>query len=701
MPTPESLVQFKAGLQAAFDKIVSKDLNTVYFITDTQRLFVGETEYTRPIQHGAALPDGYNPPNSLFVLETGAVRDLYYSADGASWAQIAHLPAEISGGVFGSATQVPKITVDTHGNITAVENVSIEFPSVETDVTVEGNDSAGNVITGVSAEGRTITVTKGTMLDQTTADGRYAQLSGAAFTGDVTVPTSPTGASSATAKTYVDAQDATTLQSAKDYADSILGANDAMLFKGTVGGADSGATVTDFEALTDYKTGWTYRVIEAGTYAGVDCEIGDLLIAVTDYSDAFDDADWTVAQTNIDGAVISDAALASGNIVTGAGGQKVQDSGVSLSTLQTSISGKVDKVTGTAGNIMEFGAEGAIVDSGVATDSLATSASVSALEGRVDTVESDIDTLQAVTIAGKALSGAVTIALDDLSDVDLTTTEPTNGQSLVFNGTDWVPGAPAAGSVNWANVGGKPTTISIAAENTELAFNADLTSGGAIVATGSIKAIEQSKITGLTAALAGKVNNTIQVNGQPLTGNVTITDITGNAGTADKVNHKLTINGQEFDGSADINVTTTNTTYTFSSGSNGSFTVTPSGGEAQVISIGKPATAGTADAVAWTGISGRPSIAVTGGVTGTLDLSAKTPQLVTTLRALTDSDIPTGITASKISGALTNATIAGASVTGAVANATNATNDASGNNIEETYATKEELTNSTLTWGSF
>lgn len=41
----------------------------------------------------------------------------------------------------------------------------------------------------------------------------------------------------------------------------------------------------------------------------------------------------------------------------------------------------------------------------------------------------------------------------------------------------------------------------------------------------------------------------------------------------------------------------TNTTYSFSSG-NGGFTVTPSGGSSQTVSIGKPSTAGTADRVA-------------------------------------------------------------------------------------------------------
>lgn len=42
--------------------------------------------------------------------------------------------------------------------------------------------------------------------------------------------------------------------------------------------------------------------------------------------------------------------------------------------------------------------------------------------------------------------------------------------------------------------------------------------------------------------------------------------------------------------------TNSNTTYTFANGTSGNFTVTPSGGTAQTVSIGKPATAGTADA---------------------------------------------------------------------------------------------------------
>lgn len=80
------------------------------------------------------------------------------------------------------------------------------------------------------------------------------------------------------------------------YVDSILSLNDAMLFKGTLG---TGGTITALPPI--YETGWTFKVTTAGTYAGNVCEIGDLVIAIADRpSGGGSNADWTVAQTNID-----------------------------------------------------------------------------------------------------------------------------------------------------------------------------------------------------------------------------------------------------------------------------------------------------------------------------------------------------------------------------------------------------------------
>lgn len=60
--------------------------------------------------------------------------------------------------------------------------------------------------------------------------------------------------------------------------DSKIAAADAMIFKGTLG---TGGDITTVPT-NSYKTGWTYKVVSAGTYAGNKCEIGDMLIALKD-----------------------------------------------------------------------------------------------------------------------------------------------------------------------------------------------------------------------------------------------------------------------------------------------------------------------------------------------------------------------------------------------------------------------------------
>lgn len=100
------------------------------------------------------------------------------------------------------------------------------------------------------------------------------------------------------------------------------------------------------------------------------------------------------------------------------------------------------------------------------------------------------------------------------------------------------------------------------------------------------------------------------------------------------------------------NVSTHDTTYTFANGSNGSFTVTPKGGTAQTVSIGKPDTAGTAD-------------------------HAKTAD------SATKADSATSATNA------TNATNAGhATSADSATSATKATQDKNGRDIVDTYATK-------------
>lgn len=102
-----------------------------------------------------------------------------------------------------------------------------------------------------------------------------------------------------------------TSQAVASYVSSAIGAIDAMRFKGTIG---TGGTVTTLPT-TGVKVGDTYRVITAGTYAGQACEIGDLIIATATTPT------WTVAQTNIDGAITS-ISQGTGISVTGSGSSR-------------------------------------------------------------------------------------------------------------------------------------------------------------------------------------------------------------------------------------------------------------------------------------------------------------------------------------------------------------------------------------------
>lgn len=139
----------------------------------------------------------------------------------------------------------------------------------------------------------------------------------------------------------------------KNYVENMIAAADAMIFKGTLG---TGGTVTSLP--TTYKTGWTYRVITAGTYAGNVCEVGDLIIALTDRSGSGNlDADWCVAQTNIDGA-LTDLINGTGISVSGSGSSRT----ISLASGVISATSKGDTINKTPSWGDTFKALSATVD---------------------------------------------------------------------------------------------------------------------------------------------------------------------------------------------------------------------------------------------------------------------------------------------------------------------------------------------------
>lgn len=136
------------------------------------------------------------------------------------------------------------------------------------------------------------------------------------FTGTVTLPADPSGDMEAVTKQYVDRL--------------VAGINDF-----TVGVVDSDTPLP----TSDYSVGQTFRVAEAGTYAGQDCEVGDLIIVISDYADSAKDSDFLVVQANVDGAVTGPDASTDANIVVfdGITGKKIKDSSVTIASVSDAI----------------------------------------------------------------------------------------------------------------------------------------------------------------------------------------------------------------------------------------------------------------------------------------------------------------------------------------------------------------------------
>ena len=91
----------------------------------------------------------------------------------------------------------------------------------------------------------------------------------------------------------------------------------------------------------NYKAGMHFRVAEAGTYVGVECEVGDLILVVKNYNaESASNDDFMVLQANIDGAVTSASEVTTiGEIVVfdSVTGKVIKGAGVQIASLNDAI----------------------------------------------------------------------------------------------------------------------------------------------------------------------------------------------------------------------------------------------------------------------------------------------------------------------------------------------------------------------------
>lgn len=101
------------------------------------------------------------------------------------------------------------------------------------------------------------------------------------------------------------------------------------------GGASFKGVLTSTQGLptVGYKAGWQYVVQEAGIYAGMEAEIGEIFIAIKDYaSGSANNSDWTLLQVNIVGAVTGPSTSVVNHVATfdNTTGKTIKDSGFTI-----------------------------------------------------------------------------------------------------------------------------------------------------------------------------------------------------------------------------------------------------------------------------------------------------------------------------------------------------------------------------------
>ena len=256
---------------------------------------------------------------------------------GGNLAESRTISHAVPAGAAAKTSGLYKIATDKFGHVTSTAAVTktditaLGIPATDTNTTYTFQGASnGFKVTPSNGETQTVIVSPSiknnvTKTDATTTAGYIPKFNNTTGVIENGYSVQTTLASSSTA--------IPTAAAVVAAIDNKIAAADAMIYKGTLG---TDGTVTKVPA-NGYKVGWTYKVITAGTYAGIKCEVGDMLIAINNgpvSGTTVVNADWTVVQANIDGAVTGPASATAGHIAVfdGATGKVIKDGTYTIAT---------------------------------------------------------------------------------------------------------------------------------------------------------------------------------------------------------------------------------------------------------------------------------------------------------------------------------------------------------------------------------
>lgn len=246
-----------------------------------------------------------------------------------------------------------------------------------------------------------------------------------------------------------------------------------------------------------YKAGQHFRVAEAGTYAGVECEVGDLILVVKNHSaDTASNSDFMVLQANIDGAVTSASEVTTiGEIVVfdSVTGKVIKGAGVQIASLNDAIAKTHEHSNKT------------VLDSYDKTQADLLAAAKAEAQGLVDNLSTSVDTKladkadKATTLAGYGITDAynkteIDASLKTITDNLNTKISATDVDSKIATSKEETleEAATAASEALEARVGTIPADTTIQAY-IDTAVGSGGTASAQAIATAKQEAITTSK----------------------------------------------------------------------------------------------------------------------------------------------------------------------------------------------------------------